>query len=452
MRVLFLSYLFPPYNTIGAVRSGKTAAYLTRFGHEVRVVSAADQPLQPTLPLEIPQQNVVYTKWLNLNRPVEWALGGRKRVAAEGFVARGRSRRLLNRLGSLYKSAIHVPDGQIGWYPYAVQAASRMVEEHRPDLIFATAMPFTSLLVAHRLWRKYAIPWVAELRDLWTDNPYDEWPRWRGWLERRLERRVLSSACGMVTVSDPLAEVLRKKYGTETEVVLNGFDPEDYPKAQERPADDDCLRIVYTGMIYEGRRDPAPLFEALRRLGPSAARVRVDFYGRYLDVARRQAAQHGVTDQVEIHSSVAYSESLGIQRSSDVLLLLLWDDPRERGVYTGKLFEYFGARRPILALGPKDNVAAALIKRRGAGFVSNDPSAIANQLRQWIREKDDRGSIPATSEEALFGLSRGEQASRLERFLLNTLARHGRQRQAGSAEPRRPHIPTVPTPPLKRSA
>jgi hypothetical protein len=42
----------------------------------------------------------------------------------------------------------------------------------------------------------------------------------------------------------------------------------------------------------------------------------------------------------------------------DVLLLLLWNDPRERGVYTGKLFEYLGARRPILGIGPADNVAA----------------------------------------------------------------------------------------------
>ena len=155
---------------------------------------------------------------------------------------------------------------------------------------------------------------------------------------------------------------------------------------------------------------------------------------------------------VEVHSSVAYRESLGIQRSSDVLLLLLWDDPRERGVYTGKVFEYFGARRPILALGPKDNVAAALIERRGAGFVSNDPAAIAGRLRDWIGEKDACGSIAPLPEEKLFGLSRGEQARRLERFLLNTLARHGRARQSDSTEPRGPHIPIAPAPPLKRSA
>ena len=225
---------------------------------------------------------------------------------------------------------------------------------------------------------------------------------------------------GLVTVSDPLAEVLRAKYGLPTEVVLNGFDAEDFSSANASTSCPEQLRIVYTGMIYEGRRDPAPLFEAIRRLGPAGANVRVEFYGRYLDVARQLAARYDIGDRVEIRGNVPYRESLTIQQSADILLLLLWDDPRERGVYTGKLFEYLGSRRPILTLGAKDNVAAALVARRGAGYVSNDPSAIARRLETWLEEKRERGGVAAPPSEARFGLSREDQTRRLERFLLDT--------------------------------
>src|SRR3954470_13508009 len=71
MRILIVSYAFPPFNSIGGVRVGKTAKYLVHAGHDVRVIAAQDQPFAPTLPLEIPEQNVRYTRWLNIRKPVE---------------------------------------------------------------------------------------------------------------------------------------------------------------------------------------------------------------------------------------------------------------------------------------------------------------------------------------------------------------------------------------------
>jgi hypothetical protein len=39
MRLLFVSYWFPPTNSIGAVRAGKFAKYMLDRGHEVRKIS-----------------------------------------------------------------------------------------------------------------------------------------------------------------------------------------------------------------------------------------------------------------------------------------------------------------------------------------------------------------------------------------------------------------------------
>jgi hypothetical protein len=124
---------------------------------------------------------------------------------------------------------------------------------------------------------------------------------------------------------------------------------------------------------------------------------------------------------VEVRAPIPYKESLKAQREADVLLLLLWTDPRERGVYTGKLFEYIGARRPILAVGSLDCVAAELIMDRQAGVVMNDPGEIAAQLRLWIQMKDEAKAIPDVSEESMVGISREEQVGVLEKFLTGRL-------------------------------
>lgn len=408
---------------MGAVRVGKTAKYLSKFGHEVRVVTARNQPLQPTLPLEIPRQNVIYAQWLNVNRPPEIALGGRGKVAARGYEPKGILRGVLKKLGSLYKSLFNLPDGQVGWYPFALRAASRLIKKWRPDLIYASAMPFTSLLVARALSRRHRIPWVAELRDLWVDGHSYSHPSWRRKVEERLERRVLSSATGLVTVSEPWAETLRAKYSKPTAVVLNGFDPNNYPPHFEIPFRDGQTRIVYTGMIYEGKQDPTPLFHALRQLGRQASKVRVAFYGRYLEVIREIARRMGVEHLVEVNESVPYEDALRIQSEADILLLLLWNDPKGRGRYDGKLFEYIGARRPILAIGPTDNVAAELITERKAGVILDDPDRIANQLHHWVQQKEKSGAIPGLPKNVGVGLSREDQTKKLDSFLREVVAK-----------------------------
>ena len=78
---------------------------------------------------------------------------------------------------------------------------------------------------------------------------------------------------------------------------------------------------------------------------------------------------YGLRNIANVHSSVAHKQALNIQRDADILLLLLWNTKAEEGVFTGKLFEYIGARRQIICLGMRDGAAASLIKNRELGVV-----------------------------------------------------------------------------------
>ena len=422
MKILFLTYIFPPFNAIGGVRTGKTAKYLIESGHDVKVISCANQSLAQNLSLEIPEKNVEYTPWINVNSPVEIILGGKKKVAAKGFLPS--SKHLPNwvrKMGAQYRNLINFPDGQIGWYPFAMQASNNLIGRWFPDLIFASASPFTTLLVASALSRKHKIPWIAELRDLWSDNHNYIGPPWRQNIERRLECRILSSASGLVTVSAPLKKVLESKYSNPCKVITNGFDPEDTPDSPSVPFSKGIVQIVYTGQVYSYEQDPSSLFIALQQMGEGKEMIRVHFYGRHLGFALQLAIRHNVSHLIEIHEPVSHKESLSIQAQSDILLLLSGQSPAWKGVYTGKLFEYLGARRPILCIGDTDGVAANLIRERSAGIPLNEPEKIAIQLQQWIKVKNDNGEIPFLPVEVGKGFTRKEQTEELIKFFQSCL-------------------------------
>lgn len=414
MRILIISYFFPPYNNIGAVRVGKLAEYWLGKGHDVKVISAFDQPFEPSLPMRFPEERVSYTHWINVNAIPEMVSGGRKKIAKQGFSS---VQSTLGSLGRIYKTLLNFPDGQIGWYPFGVKAAKKIIlGGWKPDLIYASYKPATSLLIARKIALLFDIPWVAELRDLWTDNHYYAFPSWRKWIEKSIERRVLSSTSAVVTVSEPLAETLRSKVQAPVATILNGFDPNDYPAIEGKLFSEDRLNIAYTGMVYAGKQDPSPLFAALKGLH-CADKVRVYFFGRYLQEIERLAEQHGVKHLVSVSEAVPYGQAIQIQMQSDVLLLLLWNDKGERGVYTGKLFEYFGARHPILAIGSENGIAGELIQERKAGMISNDPAELAKQLEEWVSIKLEKRGGLLLSPTVGVGLTREEQFAKLDTFL-----------------------------------
>jgi hypothetical protein len=128
---------------------------------------------------------------------------------------------------------------------------------------------------------------------------------------------------------------------------------------------------------------------------------------------------------VSINGQVPFKDSLRAQQEADALVLFLWTDPKERreerGVYTGKLFEYIGARRPILAIGSMQTVASDLIAERGLGVVCETAMQVARQLQRWLAEKKTKGCVSVPALEAGAGLTREAQTKRLEAFLFEVV-------------------------------
>jgi len=158
MRILIVSYWFPPQNTIGAVRVGKFAKFLHLRGHDVRALTALPDDADRSLPLEIPQSHVICADDWNVDAlldPVKRLFQGRgnsgktPRIAGnngDGAMAddapnwRARLRAFLTRH---YYALLRIPDSKVGWRSAALVAGRQLLRDWRPDIIVASAPPVT---------------------------------------------------------------------------------------------------------------------------------------------------------------------------------------------------------------------------------------------------------------------------------------------------------------------
>ena len=436
--LLLVSYYFPPYNAIASVRTGKMARFLVDEGWNVRVLTAYG--LDPkTLPVEVDPSIVTRTEWRDIDKAVDafipaWIKRQLQRTGnsptnpGRANIAQRFGRGLRSSLGEIQAAMVQWPDKFAGWRRPAVEAGARILADWKPDLIYASAPPATSLLIADDLSRRFGIPWVVEFRDLWVDGPYYQFGPARRAIERIWERRVIRRAAAIVTVSPQWRDMLEAKYRKSVALIMNGFDPHDFPATPaSRPDRAESLHILFTGHIYTGYRDPTPLFEAMRLLGPERSGVLVEFIGTNTGGIVDLACDRGVEDRVVVRAPVPYRESLALQMAADVLLHLQWNHPTEAGTIPGKLFEYIGARRPILAIGCETGSVARIIREREAGLLSNDPVVIADQLRRWMRAKR-ASAIAPLSPNATAGLARSEQYAKLSAFLRDLALRRPARR------------------------
>ncbi|HWN99002.1 MAG TPA: glycosyltransferase family 4 protein [Blastocatellia bacterium] len=397
-KVLFIAYHYPPLGGVGSQRSQKFARYLLDNDWRSVVLTPEkgsylfDPSLEDGSNLGI---EVVRTKNVDLSSVFKVAVPVRHksglRPASDDSLHKGDSlRRFVRRA---VHTGVYVPDAQIGWFPYAMSAGKRILKTQDIDAIYSTSFPITAHLVAYRLKQATGKPWIADFRDLWTEFHYAEYPNaLRTRLDRFIESRLLEKTDAILTVSDALAETLRRLTGgrKRVEVIRNGFDSSEFAEIEyKRPP---RWTITYVGLFYGARQDPSVFLTALQRLIESdripRQEVLFNIVGEPDAYVQELVGRFGLADVTCFTGFVAHREALSHQVRSSLLLLILHGDKANPGVITGKIFEYLGSRRPILGIVPQDFEVARIIVEAAAG-VTVDPSDASGVERELLSSYRD---------------------------------------------------------------
>jgi glycosyltransferase involved in cell wall biosynthesis len=396
MRILLVSPFFPPLHAVASLRTYGFARAWGRAGCRVTVLTTVKRPDQAGLPRPVDGLTVVeidYRVPALLERLRAHYKAGPAAPGPAAPAAAPRRRRLLGWLRRFRErtgifASVRMPDLTDFWVRPALAWARRQPGEPAWDVVVSSAGPYTAHLVARALKReRRAGLWVAEFRDLWTENHI-----YRGLFpftlkERYEEDRCLREADLVVTVTENLAGKLRARTARPVEVIYNGYDPESMKLLSPEPffPPDGVCRLVYSGTWYPQGQDPGPLLRALRGLSSSRPdlprRFALVVAGWSVPLWRELAGRHGVADLLQALGVLPHEETLRLERDASALLLLDWRDPRQ-GVMTGKVFEYLSAPGPILTVGgAADSTLAQLIRRTGRGFhLGTDEGRITGAL------------------------------------------------------------------------
>jgi hypothetical protein len=381
-RVLLIAYYFPPQPKAGSLRASYLAQHLREFGWEPTVLTTTFPDQDRT------DCTLVATPDWGPDSAQKEALSAR-RVALD--VHREPSAGAGASLRALVKSIIYFPDNHVGWFPTAAPKARSLMRSQTFSAVLSTAPPFTGHFVARAAVAGTRIPWIADYRDLWSGPAGADYLHGSGPLRRRIEfgveRRLIRRAAAIAAPSQSQADALARNFDRKVTFIPNAVDLTVWESIPDTTPQ--TFSICYTGKLWPTLRMPDEVFAATARLrgggDPAGAAVRFEFYGEDPALVTESARRFGVSDIVRAHGEVDRPSALRAQRSAAALLLLADTSAHADAIQTGnpgsKIFEYFGAKRPILAFGRNNAVVEDLLRASGLGYYARDEESCMAAIR-----------------------------------------------------------------------
>jgi hypothetical protein len=324
-----------------------------------------------------------------------------------------------------FGAIFNYPDSDKGWIPFALETGRVILQERDIDALISCSSPVSGHIIASTLKKEFEIPWIADLRDLWSQNHDYGYGPIRQRIDKRLELKTLKSADLLTTVSFPWAKRLKELHQRDSvKVITNGFDP----KILEMPLStlSDKFLMTYSGRFYEGRQSPSKFFEALHDLISqgfiSPKDIAVNFYGSNHLWIDKEIKKFGLGDIVTQYSWIPRDTAIEKERESQVLLLFNWENPYENGWPPLKIFGYMAAQRPILAIGGnKSDVIQCLLKETNSGYYVSTVDEVKKHIKLLYSEFKLRGEIRTEGNLDAIKRYRYSEKAKEFAFLLNGL-------------------------------
>jgi glycosyltransferase involved in cell wall biosynthesis len=197
-------------------------------------------------------------------------------------------------------------------------------------------------------------------------------------------------------------------------VLPNGFDESDFRNWQ-KPAND-TFTLLYSGTVTH-KYGMQTFLRVSDEMAAAGKMMQLVFAGKQDEIVQKQLASLAHV-AVVLKGYVSHSEAVKLLQQTDALLLAIPDLPDNKGVLTGKLFEYLAAQRPILCLGPTDGDAAAIIREAQAGVTHDyaDAAAIRQHLENLYQNWEQK-TTPTFNAGVVKSFSRKAVASQLAELI-----------------------------------
>lgn len=404
-KVLVVAYGFPPVGGAGIQRPVKFVKYFRDFEWEPVVLTVAN----PSVPIldesmldDIPPSVRIYrAKTLEPSYTFKQKVGG------------GSAKGGIKSWAKAACSSLLLPDIQVLWWPGLIRELIFVLRKEKPDCVFVTAPPFSSLVPTVILGRIFRVPVVVDFRDEWVfarqNLEHANKGSWARLTDYLMEKLVIRLCTKFTAATQAYVEsIIRRHYSGAGKgiAITNGFDEADFQGLTRSERDSTARKVIlYTGTIWKAT-SLAPFFQAMSLLlerDPGVReKIEVRLIGRFVEDEKNWPEESEFSGIVHACGYMEHRKLLEEMVNADLLLLTLSDLPGADRIIPGKTFEYFAAGLPILALVPMGEVFGVLGDHSLAEVAHPcDTEKIVGYIKNFVR-----GNVNAVSFNADLRFSR----------------------------------------------
>ena len=370
MKVLIITYYWPPAGGSGVQRWLKFVKYLQEFGIEP-IVYTVDKPNYPIIDASL--ENEIPKNIKILKQPI-WEPNNflsffkKNKQESAGFLNPNPS--FFGKILQDVRANYFIPDARKFWVKPSVTFLEKYLVENKIDAVITSGPPHSLHLIGLQLKQKTNIKWISDFRDPWTDIDYfHQLPLTEKSIKKHteLEQKILQNSDAVLVVGKTMKENY-KKYNSNIYVVTNGFDA---GFLEENIQLDTKFSITHIGLM-NADRNPKVLWKVLHEICNENIDFKQDLEIKLIGKLANEVDESlAIFDENNIQKIpyLSHKEVRIYQQRSQILLLAINNVPSAKGILTGKIFEYLQAKRPVLGIGPTNGDAAEIIKNTNAGFI-----------------------------------------------------------------------------------
>lgn len=247
------------------------------------------------------------------------------------------------------------------------------------DLLISSSPYFSSHVIAKGLKdRTPSLYWIADYRDTFSNNATYRVPNWRKSIDRKFEKKIISTADAITTVSQAYKVQLEKLFiGNTPKVIVipSGYRAFEFNRRNGSGLiNDDLITITYFGQFFPSHYSVTHVCRCLakitRILSENGHRVKFEFYGCSNFDLFNGLLQSNVP--CEFFDRIPRHQVRELQRKSNLNLFFSNGVDETFGLSHLKLFEYLDAGKPILGIVNRKTDEVATVSKSRTNVVLVD--------------------------------------------------------------------------------
>lgn len=389
-KIILVTYYWPPAGGPGVQRWLSLINCFQEMGVDCTVI-IPEKPFYPQTDKSLVESISINHRVIKVQsiEPLTWINRlsfGKSKNYSKGLIS-NKQRSWLKKIVFWLRANYFFPDARLYWSKAVIHYLKREIDG--PVTLITTGPPHSIHLVGLTLKTLFdRVKWISDLRDPIADLGYLQLlpltERTKN-KHKRFEKAIINQSDAVVTTSFALKKHLSevyKEYGKKILCITNGYDG----NLVDNKLPPEGFYLVHSGSLFSHRNSISlwhTISERIKSNEDWRSHLKIYLVGEVSREVKDTMTSLGLEPFIQYlgYQTKEYCEHL--ERKAACLLLLESSVSGYNYAIPGKLFNYLKARRPILAIGPKDWDVHEILAGHSFHLVTSDKgSGIGGHLDQ----------------------------------------------------------------------